>query len=329
MTGEPIAGEGLVCAYLLDRQGHGQAIGWEGIRAWRPESGLLWVHLDFTADAARRWVADESGLGENIIEAMLAEDGRPRGMQFDDGWLVMLRGVNTNPGSVAEDMVAIRVWLAPDRIISTRRRRLQSVRDLRAEIEAGRAPRSPGEFLIYLLDGLSGRIASAIDGLEAEIDVAEPAATSGAPSPALQLEIASLRRRTARMRRHLSPQRDALERVARQGGGGLGEDDLWMIREASDRTTRALEDLDLARERAMVAHEEFQARLAQQQNSRIYVLSIVAAIFLPLSFLTGVFGMNVAGLPGIEDPRAFAAVTGLMGALAVGLVLLFRWQRWF
>jgi len=80
--------------------------------------------------------------------------------------------------------------------------------------------------------------------------------------------------------------------------------------------------------RAMVAHEEFVARVAQEQNSRVYLLSIVAAIFLPLSFLTGLFGMNVAGLPGMEDPRAFLLVTGIMLGLAVVALIVFRWKRW-
>lgn len=319
--------DGLVCAYLLDRQGHGRALDWPAIRSWTPAQGLLWVHVDFTHAVARQWLMTESDLDDNILEALLAEDGRPRSMQHDNGWLVMLRGVNTNPGSQAEDMVAIRAWLEPDRIITTRRRRLQSVRDLRDAIEAGNAPTSPGEFLTELLDGLAGRIADAIDGIEAEIDVAEAEVPKGLTAK-LQLEIGALRRRTARMRRHLAPQRDALERLARVGGGGLTEADIWMIREESDRVSRALEDLDLARERALVAHEDFQSRLAQEQNSRIYVLSIVAAIFLPLSFLTGVFGMNVAGLPGLEEPRAFLMVSGMMLLLGVILLGIFRWKRW-
>ena len=60
----------------------------------------------------------------------------------------------------------------------------------------------------------------------------------------------------------------------------------------------------------------------------MYLLSIVAAIFLPLSFLTGVFGMNVAGLPGLENPKAFSYLALGMGLLAVGLLGFMRWRRW-
>ena len=78
----------------------------------------------------------------------------------------------------------------------------------------------------------------------------------------------------------------------------------------------------------MVAQEDLLGRLAQQQNERMYILSVVAAIFLPLSFLTGLFGMNVAGLPGTEDPFAFALTLVLMLASAVGIGAFFRWKGW-
>jgi len=77
-----------------------------------------------------------------------------------------------------------------------------------------------------------------------------------------------------------------------------------------------------------LAQEEILGRMAQQQNARMYVLSIVAAIFLPLSFLTGLFGMNVAGLPGTEDPQAFFITVGLMVGSAIGIGFFFKWQGW-
>lgn len=318
---------GLICAYLIDEQGGGRALDWEEIRAWQPEQGLLWVHLDFTQAGSARWLRDESGLAENIVDALLAEDGRPRSLRQGDDWLVMLRGVNLTPGAEPEDMVAVRVWLETGRIVSTRRRVLQSMRDVRNAIEAGHGPASPGEFLERLVEGLVGRIDTAVESIEGEIEQAEIEMVRDS-SLALQMRIAELRRRCARMRRHLGPQREALERVVRDPGGCIAAVNAAMIREVSDQMTRVLEDLDLARERAMVAHEEFVARVAQEQNSRVYLLSIVAAIFLPLSFLTGLFGMNVAGLPGMEDPRAFLLVTGIMLGLAVVALIVFRWKRW-
>jgi zinc transporter len=137
-----------------------------------------------------------------------------------------------------------------------------------------------------------------------------------------------LRRKTASIRRYLAPQRDALDRLYRQPGDLFSQSEAQSLREEADRITRYLEDLDLARERAMVLQEELLGRMAHEQNSRMYLLSVVAAVFLPLSFLTGLLGMNVAGLPGTENPQAFALSAIAMIGLGIGLVVYFRWKRW-
>lgn len=81
------------------------------------------------------------------------------------------------------------------------------------------------------------------------------------------------------------------------------------LREAADRITRYIEALDSARERVAVTSEELSNRLAEQMNANMYLLSVVAAIFLPLGLLTGLLGINVGGIPGVDSPWAFTGVT--------------------
>jgi len=76
-------------------------------------------------------------------------------------------------------------------------------------------------------------------------------------------------------------------------------------------------------------HEELASRLSEQMNQRMYVLSVVAALFLPLGFVTGLLGINVGGIPGVEDPHAFARVSIFLVATAVAVLAVFRWRRWF
>ena len=103
---------------------------------------------------------------------------------------------------------------------------------------------------------------------------------------------------------------------------------MFDLREEGDQLTRHIEDLDLARENALVTQEELMNRVALEQNSRMYLLSVVAAIFLPLTFITGLLGMNVAGLPGTENPRGFIYSALIMLASLAGLVLYFRSRKW-
>lgn len=93
---------------------------------------------------------------------------------------------------------------------------------------------------------------------------------------------------------------------------------------------RVIEDLDAIRDRAIVTHEELASRQTEQLNQRLYLLSLITSIFLPLGFLTGLLGVNIGGIPGVNDPKAFAYFClGLGGLLLIQILLLyrFRWLR--
>lgn len=318
---------GLVWAYLLDRKGGGHRIGWEGITTWRPEQGLLWAHFDITDPGPDVWLEERSGLEPQIAAALMAEDTRPRSASSRNGLLVILRGVNLNPGAEPDDMVSVRVWLERDRIFTTRRRLLQTSGEIRNAIEAGDGPASSGEFLTALVENLVDRIGESVDELDANIDAVEESVTRMAVLE-LRDRLSALRRETAHLRRYLSPQRDALDRIYRLPDPILSEPDNLSIREQADRVQRFLEDLDLIRERGMVAQEEFLSRIAYEQNQQILLLSVVAAIFLPLTFLTGLWGMNVGGIPGGESTLGFLLVAGVMIGLGVATAYYFKRRKW-
>lgn len=314
-------------SYLLDGKGGRRVLDDAEVAEWTPDAGLLWVHIDVNNDSARRWLEDDSGLPDTIIETLLAIETRPRSQINEAGSLVVLRGVNTNPGNDPEDMVSVRIWLEPRRIVSARRRRLLSVQDVRAALDDGTGPCTPGEFLVELIGCLADRIGDFVNSIEDRISEAEDRADDGS-DVSLRQTTTALRRQIAAVRRFLAPQRDALDRLYRQPGKLFSDSESNGLREEADRMTRYLEDIDLARERLVVMQEEFLAVQAQQQNSRMYVLSVVAAVFLPLTFVTGLLGMNVGGLPGLESPNGFFASVVIMVVAATVLLAYFRWKRW-
>ncbi len=312
---------------LLDGSRRGETLGLDEIRDWKAGDAPLWLHIDVADEASRAWLAAESGLPGPAIDTLLAEETRPRSNLIDDGLLLVLRGVNMNPGQDPEDMVSVRLWIDSHRVISSRRRRLLSVVDVHGRIVAGDGPTTPGQFLAELVEHLADRIGGFVDVIEDRIDTAEDeietqkAATS-------RPKLAALRRQIALVRRFLAPQRDALDRLNRHPVACLSTADMQALREEADRITRYLEDLDLARERAIVLQEELLSKVAQEQNARMYLLSVVAALFLPLTFVTGLLGMNVGGLPGLDNPMGFAASVAVMAVAAVLLLALFRWKKW-
>jgi zinc transporter len=99
--------------------------------------------------------------------------------------------------------------------------------------------------------------------------------------------------------------------------------------EAHDNITLFVEELDSVIERSQVISDEVTNILTERRNKNMYALSVVAAIFLPLGFLTGLLGINIAGIPGAKNPHAFLVFCGVL-ALAVGLqIVIFREIRWF
>lgn len=290
--------------------------------------GLVWLHFDRTSPEARQWLADRSGLAEHIQEALLAEETRPRATAIGDGTLLILRGVNLNPGRNPEDMVSLRMWVERGRVLSFRRRKLMAVADIRERAEAGAGPGTAGAFVATLAETLISRMANVIEDMDEELDRLEDA-VAAAQAPHARETLAGLRRRAILLRRHIAPQREALLTLQAMDVIWLAPSDRARLRETVERTTRFVEELDAMRERAAVLQDEHASRVSEDINRRMYLLSLIAAIFLPLGLITSILGSNVGGLPWTQDPLGFWMLSGTLAVVAAALATAFRLLRWF
>ena len=314
-------------AMLLDGKGGGRDLSDGEVANWQEGDGILWLDIDLTQDSGKQWLDNESGFNKSVLSILLAAETRPRSLVEGDSLIVVMRGINMNPGAVPDDMVAVRMALQQNRILTTRRRTVLSVADLRDSLLAGNGPKSSGDFLVALTGFLSTRIESAVENIENMVDDLDEKMADH-ETENVRVTLGVIRRQAAAIRRHLAPQRDAIDRIARSNIHLLTDRTIFELREEGDQLTRHIEDLDLARENALVTQEELMNRVALEQNARMYLLSVVAAIFLPLTFITGLLGMNVAGLPGTENPRGFIYSGLVMLASLAGLVLYFRSRKW-
>jgi len=320
--------EGLIYAYLLDGTGGGRRIEMAEIESWTPGQGVLWVHFDYTSEVARRWIRNRAGVEELVADALLTDETRPRATAIDEGVLLALRAINMNPGAEPDDMVSVRLWVDNERIISTRRRVLFSVSDIAEQLDAGKGPADAGDFLVALADRIVWRMSDTVEQCEELVaDLEEQVLDEGSSS--LRFDLATLRRQTITLRRYLAPQRDAFAKLITEKLAWFDDDNRLRLREVGDRLIRHIEDLDAVRERAAVTQEELLSRLSDQMNTRMYVLSVVAAIFLPLGFLTGLLGINVGGIPGTENPWAFLLFVLFLVGVVVAQMLWFRHKKWF
>ncbi|MEL7343235.1 MAG: zinc transporter ZntB [Pseudomonadota bacterium] len=284
--------------------------------------GFTWTHLNRDASGTRDWL-EASGLDRIVIDALTAEETRPRAAGHGDGVILVLRGVNLNPGAQPEDMISVRLWIDANRVIGVWLRPLMAVKDIIEAADRGQGPKTPGGLVAKLALRLADRAEPVVAALGERIDVLEEAMLDDRAELS-RSDIAAIRHDAIVLRRYMLPQRDALSTLEIEDRAWLTEADTARLREAADRVARLGEDLDAVRDRAQIVQDQILDRRSEVMNRNMFVLSIVAAIFLPLGLLTGLLGINVGGIPGTQNPAAFWVVCGLLGVLVLVQIWLFR-----
>lgn len=278
------------------------------------KGAFTWVHVEpgQGADAG----ALEGDVPDALVRAALtAPDPRPRCTVMGDGAIVILRGVKLTDGVTPGDMVSIRLWLEPGKIVSYQTHPLNAITRFRDAMEAAKAPKSPGEFVAKLALRLAASTEPVVGRLNEAIDALEDDLIDGKVAPGFRRALGDARRTAIKLRRFLLPQRDALSTLEIEDLTWLHKADRTRLREASERVIHLGEELDAIRDRAQVVHDEISDLRAERMNDQMLVLSVVASLFLPLGLLTGLLGINVGGMPGLHWPWAFWVVCALLAGL--------------
>lgn len=319
--------ESLLHALRLDGKGGALTLTEEELAARAGPGGWCWIHVDYTGPDTGRRLSAIDGIDPVVAEALLTVETRPRVSVVGDGLLIALRGVNLNPGADPEDMVAVRIWIDDRRAITSLRRRMLSLDDVVTALHEKRGPVDGPDFLVTLCGSIVDRIEPVVEEAEDRVAELEERLVDG-QTRNLRRDLAELRRQVIVLRRYLAPQREAINRLAAEKISWLGDTHRIALREIGDHLIRQIEDLDVVRERAALTIEELSSHLSEQLNQRLYVLSVAAAIFLPLTFVTGLLGINVGGIPGSGYRWAFYIVVVVILVLLAGQLWFLRHRRW-
>lgn len=319
---------GITFAWTLDGKGGGARISPENIAEEIRNIGTAWVHINDRGPAAREWIEKEfTYLDRIIIDALLADETHPRYLEYNNGLLLILRGVNMNPDQDPEDMVSIRIWADQHRIITVERFPVKTVREIDEKLSTGAGPKNSGDFLATLTEHLFDHLEDTSTRLHEKLDQIETC-IQGKGECGSRSELMNLRRAAITLLRYVGPQRDVLGRLRYIDFEWISPALQRDFAEDTDRLTRISGDLDLLRQRAQIAADELDSLISQKVNKNLYILSTIATIFMPLTFVTGLLGMNVGGIPGANYANAFAIVTGLLIVLAVVQAILFKFLKW-
>ena len=288
--------------------------------------GFIWAHIEGGDESDLASLKGQEDIPDVAANALVATETRPRCDQIEQGALVNLRGLAAEETDDSDRLVSIRLWVRQGKVNSVTRRPLAATAKVLKMMEAGEVV-DPGDLVAAFARAISKQLDPQVADLGDKLDDCE----SGLEPRLvyrLRITIAQIRSEAIAFRRFVAPDRDALETLAGLRVPWLAEDDRLHIREAADRFARMTEELEAVRERAALLHEQLTDLRAEQLDQRSLLLAIVALIFLPLTFITGLLGMNVEGIPYAKEPWAFWGVVGICVLIGVGVVAYFARLHW-
>jgi zinc transporter len=284
--------------------------------------GFVWMHVD-GEDRPSLGLLLGQDIPDVAANALVATETRPRCERIEEGAIINLRGPAAEGVDISDRLVSIRMWVRAGKVSSLTRRPLLATAAVLDDMKAGKI-QDPGDLVAAFAREISRELDPQVAALGDELDDCETE-LQDRNIYHLRGMIAAIRSEAITFRRFVAPDRDALNTLSQLDFAWLAEDDRLHIREAGDRFARMAEELEAVRERSALLHEQLTDLRAEEIDQRGLLISVVAFIFLPLTFITGLLGMNVDGIPFAKEPWAFWGVC--LFCVAVGAAVLWWFAR--
>jgi zinc transporter len=318
--------DGLAWGYRFSKTGVAEPVQGPALReALEKQEVWLWLNFDLADERASATIAALPHLPTGALAMLRSADDR----QQIDGFGQVIAGVVTDYERCdPPDEKRIVRWnfaMTPYVLISAQRRPSHALNQVRSDLQSGR--RLPDVLGLFhaLIHELASAISLVLNELGAKLNEMEERLLD-------QKEVGSdalgqARRRLVRVRRQALPLRAVLIHMVNERPYWFDDDAVADCRGVAARMDGLADDLESLQERARTLQDELKAREVEKTNKRLTVLSIVSALLLPPTFITGIFGMNVTGLPFQETAYGLWVACGLMAASMAGMLIVLRRAR--
>lgn len=320
-TGRPAPA--LVCGYRVE-DGRLDAVHPDQIDAvLAEEDALVWLHFDQSDEAARAWIEACPRLPRVAKAILLGSDAHMRIEAAGEGLVGVVGDLHHEFAERSDQLDVLRLYLDNRCLISARRSPLTAIDKLRNSLGEGLRVDRPlslvTDFLHHVTDTLGDLMLDLTDTLQ----TLEDKVLDG-EIDRIGEELGRIRRIAARLRRHMVPQQHALLGLATRLPGWVEESDAARLHNAIERLSALGHDLDLIQERSRLLQDQVSARLMDSTNRNLYFLSIVTALALPPTLISGIFGMNLGGMPAQANPLGFWVGLGFMAVTVIVTLILLR-----
>ena len=277
--------------------------------------GVAWIDLDVADDEGRQWLASQSGLDDAIITRLLEPAPSTYWRRFGQGLHFHAHTAVLGGDGSTVTTVDFGVWLEAGRILTVRQGKVPALDGAKEACSKGVGPSSPWALIAFVLsEGLS-RMEQLLHDLNATLDQLEDEVLTEGREPPIH-RIAELQKRLVYARRFRAPLASMVSFISSQPGSAIDDALRDELEGIVNVVSQHQELLGLSIDRASALQGQIRDQLADSMNTATYRFTWVATVFLPLSFLTGLLGINVAGIPGDHDPVAFWLVCGVLCGLA-------------
>lgn len=298
--------------------------------AFESGEGLLWVDISETKEEDGKFLERVFKFHQLVVEDCVGSLIHPPKIDdFDDYLFIVVHGINHVVESDVVETAELAFFLGRNFVVSNHSFPLYSVEAVRQKVESDGPPMRHGaDFLAHaLIDALVDNVLPTIDRIDEAADAIEEEIVRNPQKSTIEA-IMKLKRSTLRIHRVMAPQREVLNRLSRGEFPLIREAAQIFYRDIYDHVAR-IEDLNQTlRDRADYALATYLSSVANRQNEVMKVLSIVAAIFLPLTLVAGIYGMNFENMPELKVPWAYFAVLGFMGIVIIGVIWWFWVRNW-
>ncbi|HEC6023158.1 TPA: zinc transporter ZntB [Salmonella enterica subsp. enterica serovar Zanzibar] len=285
-----------------------------------------WLHLNYTHPDSARWLASTPLLPNNVRDALAGESSRPRVSRMGEGTLITLRCINGSTDERPDQLVAMRLYMDERFIVSTRQRKVLALDDVVSDLQEGTGPVDCGGWLVDVCDALTDHASEFIEELHDKIiDLEDNLLDQQIPPRGF---LALLRKQLIVMRRYMAPQRDVYARLASERLPWMSDDHRRRMQDIADRLGRGLDEIDACIARAGIMADEIAQVMQESLARRTYTMSLMAMVFLPSTFLTGLFGVNLGGIPGGGWRFGFSLFCILLVVLIGGVTLWLHRSKW-
>jgi len=288
---------------------------------------VTWVDVDVSDETGTQWLVTESGLSEELISQLLSPGKFTRRENMEEGLVVNVCAIDPAGEAEGDDTVSLAMFLDHNRVISVRSRNIAAIEEVRRRIAAGTGPETPLEFLALGIVCMKKRLEPVIARISEDTAELEDRVLNEDGEPQTEA-LNALRREVFRIRRYLSPFRTLLTLIVSDPTINVTDEERRALGAAAELVERYLTAVEDCRERTMLLHDLIEARASQTMSRATYNLTIVATVFLPLTFVTGLLGMNVAGIPESHAPWGFWVVVAGLILLAIASWAWLRWNKW-